>query len=243
MSVDSNEIFPFIQFNGQTSRERGYEHGTILSERIDKAIKIYREQFSTQKNFNEKFILNLCEKYYQGISAFSNDYIEEINSIAIASKQDPLWIVALNSRLEILNHLAFGTINECTVLYDRQTCQLAENWDWIEDFEHLVFVNYIKSSEILQMTEPGVLGKVGLNSYGIGVTLNFVTPITQSKNPSNIPLHISLRTVLDQAKTFQEALDIFEQNGPGFGGHTLVGKLFYLLNFSFFSRMKFFYLR
>jgi len=224
MSIDSNEIFPFIQFNGQTSRERGNEHGTILSERINQSIKIYREQFSKQKNFNEKYILNLCEQYRRGISLYSNDYLEELDSIAISSKQDPLWIIALNCRLEILNHLAFGIQNECTVLYDKQTYQLAENWDWIKDFEHLAFINYIKSNEILQMIEPGVLGKVGFNSYGIGVTINFIDPSTQSKNPSNIPIHISLRSVLDQAKTLQQALNIFEQNGPGFGGHTLIGK-------------------
>jgi len=224
MSIDSNEIFPFIQFNGQTSRERGYEHGTILSERINQSIKIYREQFSKQKNFNEKYILNLCEQYRRGISLYSNDYLEELDSIAISSKQDPLWIIALNCRLEILNHLAFGIQNECTVLYDKQTCQLAENWDWIQDFEHLAFINYIKSNEILQMIEPGVLGKVGFNSYGIGVTINFVDPSFQSKNPSNIPLHVSLRAVLDQAKTLEQALDIFEKNGPGFGGHVLAGK-------------------
>jgi isopenicillin-N N-acyltransferase-like protein len=237
MSLDSNEIFPFIQFNGQTSRERGYEHGTILSERIDRAIKIYREQFSKQKNYNEKYILSLCEQYHRGISSFSNEYAEELNSIAISSKQDPLWITALNCRLEILNHLAFGALNECTVLYDKQSCQLAENWDWIQDFEHLAFINYIKSNEILQMNEPGVLGKVGFNSYGIGVTINFVDPSFQSKKHSYIPLHISLRTVLDQAKNFEEALNIFEQNGPGFGGHVLVGnyknKFFCFSQFSF----------
>ena len=36
------------------SREHDYEHGTILSERIDKSIKIYHEQFSKQKDFNGK---------------------------------------------------------------------------------------------------------------------------------------------------------------------------------------------
>ncbi|CAF3870463.1 unnamed protein product, partial [Rotaria magnacalcarata] len=115
ISIDSNEILPFIQFNGQTSRERGYEHGTILSERIDRSIKIYREQFLQQNNSNEKYILQLCEQYRRGISLFSSDYLEELDSIAISSKQDPLWIIALNSRLEILNHLAFGIQNECTV--------------------------------------------------------------------------------------------------------------------------------
>ncbi|UJR30533.1 hypothetical protein I4U23_018062 [Adineta vaga] len=223
MSIESNEIYPFIQFNGQTARELGFEHGTKLSERIDKSLIIYRKQFATQKTFNEKSILNLCEQYRRGISSYSNEYLEELDAIAIASKQDPLWIIALNCRLELLNHLAFGIQNECTVLYDKQTCQLAENWDWIEDFEYLAFVNYIKSKDILQMIEPGVLGKVGFNSHGIGVTINFVDPSIQSKQPSNIPLHISLRAVLDEATNFEEALNIFEQNGPGFGGHVLLG--------------------
>lgn len=224
MSIDNHEFFPFIQFNGTTSRDRGHEHGTILFERIAKSIGIYRQQFSQQENYHEKSILHLCEQYRRGISLYSSDYLDELDSIAIASKQDPLWIIALNCRLELLNHLAFRRENECTVLYDRKTCQLAENWDWIEDFQSLAFVNYVKSKKILQMIEPGVLGKVGLNSHGIGVTINFIDPSTKPENPSNIPLHISLRAVLDQAETLEQALQIFEQNGPGFGGHCLVGK-------------------
>lgn len=223
MSIDSTEIFPFIPFNGQTPRERGYEHGTILSDRIDKAIKVYRQQFSKDNNHDEKFILNLCEEYYRGVSLFSQDYLEELNSIAVSSKQDPLWITALNCRLEILNHLALARENECTVLYDKNTCQLAENWDWLQEFEHLAFVNYIKSSQILQMIEPGNLGKIGLNSHGIGVTLNFVDPLIHSRNSSHIPIHVKLRTVLDRAETLEQAVEIFEQNGPGFGGHSLIG--------------------
>lgn len=222
--VDDNEICPYISFNGETPREIGHEHGSLLSKRIDEAIRIYREQFSKKKNFTEEKILNLCEEYHRGISAYSSDYCDELNSIAVASKQDPRWIVALNARLEILNHLNFGTLNECTVLYNRSKCQLAENWDWIEDFQRLVFINQIKSKGILQMTEPGVLGKIGFNRYGVGVTLNFVDPPFQSSNSLNIPLHISLRAVLDQAQNFDQAIEIFKKNGPGFGGHCLLGK-------------------
>lgn len=223
MSIDNREIFPFVSFHGQTSRELGFEHGTLLADRIDRAIRLYREQFFKNKSVSEQTILNICEDYHRGISSCSSDYLEELNAIALASKQDPRWITALNCRLEILNHLTFGVLNECTVLYERSTCQLAENWDWMQAFEQLAFVNAIKSRGILQMTEPGVLGKVGLNSSGIGVTINFVDPPFQSPNSSCIPLHISLRAVLDQARTLDEAMDIFKKNGPGFGGHVLIG--------------------
>jgi isopenicillin-N N-acyltransferase like protein len=225
MSIDSNDILPYVVFNGRTSRELGHEHGAQLADRIDRAIHIYREQFSKQKQLNEKAILNLCEQYDRGIALFSTEYQDELQSIALASKQDILWIVALNCRLEILNHLAFGMQNECTVLYDACQCQLAENWDWIQAFEHLAFINYIESKAILQMTEPGVLSKIGLNSSGIGVTINFVDPPYRSVTPSNIPLHISIRAVLDQAHSLNEAVNIFRRNGPGFGGHVLVGRL------------------
>ena len=131
MSIDHQEIFPLIAFHGQTPRELGFEHGTLLAERIDRAIQLYREQFFKRKSVSEKTILNLCEDYHRGISKYSSAYLEELNSIAVGSKQDPRWITALNCRLEILNHLAFGVQNECTVLYDRSSCELAENWDWI----------------------------------------------------------------------------------------------------------------
>ena len=234
MSISNDEIFPFINFKGENSRAIGHEHGFLLADRIDQAIKIYQNRFAHQPNYNQKLIESICEDYRRGIQRFSSNYIDELDAIAIASKQDPLWIVALNCRLEILNHLAFGIQNECTVLYDQTKCQLAENWDWLESFERLAFINEISSKGVLQMTEPGVLGKVGLNRFGIGVTINFVDPPFQSQNHSYIPLHISLRAVLDEAKSFQEAIDIFKQNGPGFGGHVLLGSYFDIFHQVFF---------
>jgi isopenicillin-N N-acyltransferase-like protein len=224
MPVDPNEIFPLVEFHGRTARERGHEHGSLLADRITRSIAFYQEQFAKQPRYSETFVLNLCEQYRRGIAAFSSEYLEELDSIAIASQQDPLSIVMLNCRLELLSHLTADVQNECTVLYDARTCELGENWDWAECFEQLAFVNRLTHNQILQINEPGVLGKIGFNAHGIGVTLNFVDPRYQSKTPSNVPLHILLRTVLDRAETLEQAINIFEEHGPGFGGHTLVGE-------------------
>ncbi len=75
---------------------------------------------------------------------------------------------------------------------------------------HLVLVDFLKQCKanngedkhsILMMTEPGIIGKIGFNSCGLGVTLNFLERTNFVK--TGVPVHILLRAALD-CKSVQE---------------------------------------
>ena len=188
--------FPLISLEGSPG-EIGLKHGKILKKRIEKTIAFYRKIF--KKTEDEIFFA--ATHFRDCIKSFSKDYYAEIEGIAAGSGVDPLWIYSLNSRTEILNTLE----NECTAFYFPTSGVLSQNWDWAEDMEHLAVIMQITRPDghkILQITEPGIIGKIGFNSAQIGVTLNFLH-INQKLD--GVPIHIILRTLLD-AKSIDEGM-------------------------------------
>jgi len=69
------------------------------------------------------------------------------------------------------------------------------------------------------MTEPGMIGKIGMNHCGIGVCLNFMT--IENYQPSGVPLHVLLRTILD-SKSLIEAQSLIEPHLRGKVGNILI---------------------
>ena len=67
---------------------------------------------------------------------------------------------------------------ECTTLAFKNQRILGQNWDWESDIEELAVILDIETEDghrILTMTEPGMIGKIGMNNHGVGVGLNFMT--------------------------------------------------------------------
>ncbi len=181
-------ILPLIELQG-TSIEIGLQHGKILSDRIKNTIRYYHRIF----NRTEEEILDAAKIYRDVIIEFNRDYADEIEAIAKGANVEPLWIYALNSRTEILTQF----VSECTAFYFGKSSLLVQNWDWAEDLEKLMVMMRIKRTDghtILQITEPGIIGKIGINSKGLGVTLNF---LHMDGKMCGLPIHITLRHLLD----------------------------------------------
>ncbi len=95
------------------------------------------------------------------------------------------------------------------------SCSLSSWYAWplqldITLHTRLVLVDFLKQCKanngedkhsILMMTEPGIIGKIGFNSCGLGVTLNFLERTNFVK--TGVPVHILLRAALD-CKSVQE---------------------------------------
>ena len=191
--------------------EIGHQHG----ERLRKQIAL-NWQFYSQSMFNNQlaFIENYGNQYLRAIKTFSDEYAIEIAALAKGA-QMPTWqIAALNARTEILHRLNSISIGECTALYLPAQRVLGQNWDWMSQSEPLIAILKIERADghkILQMTEPGIIGKIGLNSKGLGVCLNII-PGRQS--PVAVPIHIMLRAILD-SDTLEAATDKLSQAAHG----------------------------
>ena len=191
--------------------EIGRQHGELLRKQIALNWQFYsRSMFNNQLAFLEDY----GNQYLQAIKTFSDEYAIEIAALAKGA-QMPTWqVAALNARTEILHRLNSISIGECTALYLPAQRVLGQNWDWMSQSEPLITILKIERADghqILQMTEPGIIGKIGLNSKGLGVCLNII-PGRQS--PVAVPVHIMLRAVLD-SDTLQAATDKLSQVSKG----------------------------
>ena len=210
--------FPEITITG-TPEERGNAHGEALSAEIEAAIDYYATVF--KKPSSE--ILERAKHFRNVIRGYNPAYCEEIEGIAAGAKiKEPLWIYALNSRSEILALDPSVNTNECTALCFQPTALLGQNWDWGRPLEKLVVLMQIRISEdhtIRMLTEPGIIGKIGLNSYGIGACLNI---LLIDKPLNGVPVHIVLRAVLE-SQTLDEAKMVIKRSGYGKASNILFG--------------------
>jgi isopenicillin-N N-acyltransferase-like protein len=111
----------------------------------------------------------------------------------------PPWkIGVLNARTEIhIRTLLERSPGECTAIFSPRGPVIGENWDWMQPCEDLMAVLELERPDghrILMIAEPGIIGKVGLSSAGIGVCLNI---IHGHGFEFGIPIHILLRLALD----------------------------------------------
>jgi isopenicillin-N N-acyltransferase-like protein len=207
--------FPLITISGEPF-ERGRQHGEQLSVEIANAIDFYRSIF----DLPESEILQHADFFRKLINDFEPDYCEEINGIAQGAGVDPLWIVALNARTEILSHKA-AVSNECTSVYFPEPSILGQNWDWGRALEPLTVLMKIVQKGghiILMLTEPGIIGKIGMNNSGLGVCLNI---LTLGKVLDGLPVHIILRAILD-CKTLDQVDSLMAQHGTGKASNIIV---------------------
>lgn len=204
---------PLITLSGN-AQERGEQHGSDLKDRIHQMIEVYGAFFARR----ESEVFDVARHFKTVINDFEPDYGVEIEAIADAADADPLWIYALNARSEFLS---FVPATECTVMHFAGTPILGQNWDWEERLEPLIALVRIERTDapsILMMTEPGILGKIGLNSAGVGVCFNFL----HIDRPTNgVPIHILLRAILD-SPSLDDVRSTIKRAGTGRSANILV---------------------
>ena len=205
----------YIEVDGPP-HNRGFQQGKQLTERIEKNIAFYKSLIKMP----ETELLSQVNNFIYKIKEFNHRYCEEIEAIAEGAGVDPVWIYFLNCRTEILNN---EEVDECTTLFFKETSILAQNWDWAENSEELIVV--MKSTDennntFIQLTEPGILGKIGMNDKGVGVCLNILSP--EYGKVSGVPIHILLRAILE-SESVEDAKKIIKEHGSNTVSNVLIG--------------------
>lgn len=199
------------------ARERGLSHGKQLQREIAEALVFYRDIFKLP----DDVVLGQAAHFQPLIAAFNPDYADEINGIAEGCGHDPLWIVALNARTEILALNKQIQPNECTSICFTGPPILGQTWDWGQPLEDICTVMRISRPDghvIRMLTEPGIIGKIGMNNAGLGVCLNI---LTLGEKLEGVPIHVMLRAILDCQST-DEAAAVIERAPMGKSSNVMV---------------------
>ncbi|KAJ4123107.1 hypothetical protein NW768_010101 [Fusarium equiseti] len=213
--------------------EIGHQHGTAAKDKVLGSLSFYRNLFQETCSMNWEAVRQEAKKYIEPLRALSPRHVEEMQGIAEGSGVDILDIIALNVRTEITFSL-FTSIpalpiqtDGCTSAAYRQPngdVLLAQNWDWQPQQAPNLFICHISQTgtdipNISMVTEAGVIGKIGINSEGVGTLLNAIR--ARGVDETRLPIHIALRTALE-SKSAREAADKLYKTGTSGSGHILV---------------------
>ncbi|MCJ1455793.1 hypothetical protein MMC28_006149 [Mycoblastus sanguinarius] len=131
--------------------------------------------------------------------------------------------------MNVRTEIAYGMAQDgCTALSwrrDPSSSFLAQNWDWQEEQRENLITLCIRQENlpsISMITEAGIIGKIGLNSRGVGVCLNAIR--ASGVDFERLPCHLALRSCLESSST-GDAIATLHKAGVASACHILVADL------------------
>ncbi len=203
----------FLEISGDPFT-RGRTHGGELRREVVSCVDFYR----TILGLGEEALVERAALFERLIEAYSPALAEEIRGIADGAGLPAAHLFAVNARSELVPFDA----GECTALCFPEEGLLGQTWDWCRQLEPLVTVLDISREDghrVLTVTEPGIVGKIGLSSAGIGVCLNF---LSAPRSADGAPIHILLREALE-ADGLEAACQRLREAGSGRSGNIMLG--------------------
>jgi isopenicillin-N N-acyltransferase-like protein len=188
-----------------TSGERGLALGRAQREPVANTVAVYTRLFSEDVGLGDADVVRLGEEVAQRLAELRADLVDEIEGIAMGAGQAPALLFAVNARTELLagGRLAGRGPGECSVAATIGPsgvpgCMLAQNWDFHPDLagSRLIWTVEGRDGWFATFTEAGIVAKIGLNSSGLGVALNFLASSADG-GTDGVPIHIILRMLLD----------------------------------------------
>jgi isopenicillin-N N-acyltransferase-like protein len=194
-------------------RARGEEFGEAHATQIAGTLDRYRELFAHLGGASLD-LQQLGSEVMSTTTAFSSDCADEITGIATGAGL-PVWSVAvLNARTEILARCRRVGRGECSTIVsvgDADAPMIAvQTWDWHEELSDYWLVWTIEhgdGSVVHTLTEFGILGKIGVNSRGLGVLMNILHHERDGAG-IGVPVHVLARRILDSANDLNQALNL-----------------------------------
>lgn len=196
--------FPYIKIAG-SPRDCGLMYGKVAKKQIRHNIDYYLGLWSRICGMTKKQALNKAATTADPIKKYDSGIYEEIEGIAEGSGSKLDEILAINTRYELLFSQVKVGPDGCTALAalpDATTfghTLLAQNWDYRPGVKEGCVTLEIRPEgkpAVLLHTEAGAVGHKGLNTYGIGVTLNALVSDIDHFEP-NPPILVQCRKILN----------------------------------------------
>lgn len=139
---------------------------------------------------------------------------DEIEGVAAGAGLDPWLLGALNGRTEILAAAAVGGEGECSTSVTLPGGGLAprtiQTWDWHDTLAHVMVLRAVEvrpGRRVCTLTEFGIVGKIGVNSAGLGVHFNVLRHVSDNAD-IGVPVHVVADRILAEASTVDDAMAV-----------------------------------
>lgn len=214
---------PLVRLEGGP-REWGLAHGRAVRPLVAHNVRAYMRRFREGAGLSPAEIRNRAESYRRVIAEASPGYAAAMEGIAQGAGQDPLDVVAMNVRYELLysefarvgmerERAALSAVGGCTsfaVMPDRTAnghLLVGQNWDWLPEIRGAVLRATDEDGvESLSFTEAGIAGaKIGLNAAGLALAVNGLVSDRDRWSRVRKPFHVRCWEIL-RARTLDAAL-------------------------------------
>ncbi len=198
-------------------RDRGLHFGHAHREPIARTVQTYTELFARVSPGAPPDLDCYGASALTRIEQWAPDLALELRGIALGAGLPVTTLAALNARTEILAALRVtgGTTvpGECStiVAVGSGPTVAIQNWDWFAGMADnwLVWqIEHLDGRRTTTVTEYGILGKIGVNSAGVGTLFNILHHRDDGLGPVGVPVHVIARAVLDGAVDVSSALSI-----------------------------------
>jgi isopenicillin-N N-acyltransferase like protein len=200
----SADPVPVVSVSG-TPLERGRQHGELIRERVQLGVDRYMERFAHFAELSREQAQDAARAFILPVEAYDPEILEEIRGIAEGAELPFDEVLAMNCRSELMFAVQRPECSsfalQPSVTADGHT-YVGQNWDWAPDIAETIAVVLIKQEpdkpDVLLLDEAGIVGRMGLNSAGIGLCTN--TLIADQGPPEGVPYNMLLRGVLNQRR-------------------------------------------
>jgi isopenicillin-N N-acyltransferase-like protein len=188
--------FPLIELEGEAF-ERGQQYGARAAAAIGQNVEDYLGLIEFHMGLARGAALEAAGAYGPILDRHMPELLQEMRGIADGAGRDLAEILLINARSELM-----GTVDECTALAttpevtEQGIVLLGQNWDWYPALKPepvLLRIRRPGKPEILTVAEAGQVAKIGFNSAGLGVCLNFLNHADRGRG---VPVHAILRRML-----------------------------------------------
>lgn len=194
-----------VELEGE-AYERGRRYGARVADAVHDNADAYLRLIASVAGIDPGAALEAAMAFLPQIEAHAPELLLEMQGIAEGAGCELSRILLINARSELMT-----PAEECTSLAAAPDATrgrkviLGQNWDWytaIESDPILLRIRQPRAPEIVTLVEAGQVGKIGMNSAGLGVCLNF---LGHRQRGQGLPLHVLLRRMLGCA-TLGEAV-------------------------------------
>ncbi|MDB5995331.1 MAG: peptidase [Pseudomonas sp.] len=192
-------------------QQRGRQIGERWAPQIQQTCALYLDFFS-QVDIDPQRVRAIGEASLESLHTWSPLLAQELVATAEGAGLSLWQLAALNARTEILATMPADAEGECSTAVfapaGAEVPRTIQTWDWHDSLVPNGLLMQLQGSTGLQIklfTEFGMLGKIGVNSAGLGLHFNILHHASDNGS-AGVPVHAIARRVLEEARSVDEAI-------------------------------------
>ncbi|MFJ3005898.1 C45 family autoproteolytic acyltransferase/hydolase [Pseudomonas fluorescens] len=190
---------------------RGQQIGATWGAQIRQTVALYLDFFN-QVGVPLAQVQAIGEASLQTLQGWCPSLAEELVATAEGAGV-PLWqLASLNARTEILAVMPASTEGECSTAvfapHGALPPRSIQTWDWHDSLVPNGLILQLTTAAgmtVKLFTEFGMLGKIGVNSAGLGLHFNILHHVSDNGS-AGVPVHAIARRILEEASSVDEAI-------------------------------------